>query len=157
MGMQTQIKDAFRTAAMVTAINAKLTASSLPTLGTTDGIKPFRSLLDVAGSWPALAIEGPAWEQTIPASGTERELRATMTAYLLVAAGDEVTISTQAPLYGDAVRAAIEATIDTPIIRCECTSGDADGEPVAVESPGLAARLIRQTYRVTARYVKAEA
>lgn len=157
MGMQTQIKDAFTTSAMLTAVNVKLTAADLPTISEADGIKPHRALLEMCGSWPAMAVDGPAWEQSGAASGTERELRATMTVYLLTAAGEEVTLATQAPLYGDAVRAAVEATIASPIIRCECTSGDADGEPVAVESPGLAARLIRQTYRVTARYVKAAA
>ena len=157
MGMQTQIKGAFTSTAVLTAVNAALAAADLPEVSAADGIKPHRSLLESCASWPAMAVDGPAWEQTTPASGSEREMRATMTVYLMTAAGDEPTLAGQAPLYGDSVRAGIEATVAAPIIRCECTSGDADGEPVAVESPGLAARLIRQTYRVTARYVKAEA
>jgi len=150
MGMQTTIKGAFTSAAMLTAINAAFTTAGIETIPTSDGILTNRGQ-EVTG-WPFLFVTGPVWEQEGPASGTYRTLTGTMTLQLGICAPAEDTIAANAPLYGDALRAAVETTAKaTPIMFCECVAGSADGEPVAIES-GLPARLIEQRYRVVACY-----
>ena len=148
MSFQQGIVDRFTGA--LTGINILLDAAGLETISTTDGVLTG-PMVEVT-SWPYLIVSGPKWQMTGQASGSWRQATATMQVEIGICAADEATASASARSYGDLIRAGLEAYVPSgSVMMCECTSGTADGTPGALES-GLPARLIRQTYRVTACY-----
>lgn len=155
MGMQSDIKALFSSATLLTAVNTALSAATLEQVSTAQGIFIHPLLIPNAPKWPCLYIEGPVWEQTEWSSGTEREITGTVDVSIQIAAKDPVDLILKAPLYGDIVRSVYEQ-IGSPLLRIECTSGNADGEPVEVESHAHPVREITQTFEFTARYVKGQ-
>lgn len=112
---------------LVTAINTKLTAASLPLLSTSYGIQRDRAMLWAAPSLPAVAV---TIDQVTNSGGlsVDREVVATATFWMLVADTSEPGVLADAETYPDCLRAAVEATCAGSYNRFRWVSTDVEGQ-----------------------------
>ena len=136
------IKDALAGATLLTAINAKLTAASLPTCSTTFGIQRHERLLLEATKLPALAVTVGTARAGTRYTGAY-DMVATATYHLVVADSGDKVLMGKVEQYVDCLRAAVETTFSA----LYWVESDAEGQCYSADN-GVPVRLLTVRFDV---------
>ena len=129
MSLTSEIKDPFRTAAMVTAFNARFTTLGLANISTTFGIARARWQMAFGAQLPAMAVECGAARVLNQWSGGEHRLAVPVTVYIAHAATSYDDLLDDAEEYFDAIRLVVEQQLNDTFTRLTWTGGDPQGRP----------------------------
>ena len=129
MSLVSEIKDPFRTAAMVTAFNVRFTTLGLANISTTFGIARSRWQMAFGAQLPEMAVECGAARVLNQYSGGEHRLAAPVTVYIAHAATSYDDLLDDAEEYFDAFRLVVEQQLNDTFTRLTWTGGDPQGRP----------------------------